>query len=372
MSTSTASRKTSAPSKRATSANDNSDDKDDKYAKVKGTKDRLFRRVFTFIAIAFMITAYVCHVTSSDMEENKGKLRHRIRRITEKMKLNDSAVKEKLLGLKKRNDHRSGGVSIDKAVAAVKADSGAGYIDEALSENSAIEMLEERRLELDKQVRDIKATGIIMETDKKSLEVTRDLQDITRFMIKAKYGDHPHYRVKVDLEFQSSIPDFDANGPHGTIVIEMAPIEYIPVSVYNWLEIARTWKSGAFHRNANHVLQATTHSRAVKESLAFQEYSDKHPHKKGTVGYCGRPSGPCWYISIQDNSSNHGPGSQQKENPHEADANFGRIVEGLDDVVPRIHSTPQMSWLDQKNQIKIKTMTILVPGPDDAFIEWKP
>jgi len=371
MSSNAASRKTSSPSKRATSDNYNNDDKDDKYAKVKGTKDRLFRRVFTFIAIAFMITAYVCHVTSSDIE-NKGKLRHRLSRITEKIKLNDSLMKK--LNDKVKNKYHgslhhgslSGGVSNDKAVAAVNA----GI--EVLSENSAIEKLEKRRLELDTQVRDIKATGIIMETDKKSLEVTRDLQDVTRFMIKAKYGNHPHYRVKVDLEFQSSIPDFDTNGPDGTVVIEMAPIEYIPVSVYNWLEIARTWKSGAFHRNANHVLQATTHARAVTESLAFQEYSPKHPHKKGTVGYCGRPSGPCWYISILDNSGNHGPGSQQKKNPHEADANFGRIVEGFDDVVPRIHSTPQMSWLDKENQIKIKTMTILVPGPDGAFTEWKP
>jgi len=244
--------------------------------------------------------------------------------------------------------------------------------DDVLSEKSPIETLEQRRLELDKQVRDIKATGVIMETDAESLNVTGALQEITRFMIQAKYGNHKHYRVKVDLEFQSSIPDFDTNGPDGTIVIEMAPIEYIPVSVYNWLEIARTWKSGAFHRNAGHVLQATTNAGAVKKSLAFQEYSKLHPHKKGTAGYCGRPSGPCWYISIQDNTGNHGPGSQQQKNPHEADANFGRIVEGLDDVVPRIHTTPQKSWLDKNNQILIKTMTILVSEPDGTFVEWQP
>merc|ERR1740124_2158693 len=100
-------------------------------------------------------------------------------------------------------------------------------------------------------------------------------------------------------------------------------------------------------------------SAAVKSPLAFQEYSDKHPHKKGTVGYCGRPSGPCWYVNIIDNSKNHGPGSQQKKNPHEADGNFGRIVSGMDDVVPRIHSVPQKSWLDKKNQVFIFTLVVI-------------
>ena len=187
-----------------------------------------------------------------------------------------------------------------------------------------------------------------------------------------RYGEHEHYRVRVELEFQDTMPDFAERGQHGTLVLEMAPVEYIPVSVYNWLEIARTWKSGEFHRNAGHVLQATTRAGAVTKSLAFQEYDERYPHKKGTVGYCGRPSGPCWYVSIQDNTRNHGPGSQQKKNPHEADANFGRIVEGMDDVVPRIHSIPQSGWLDKKNYVFIRKMTILVPmGPGGAFVEWE-
>ena len=91
------------------------------------------------------------------------------------------------------------------------------------------------------------------------------------------------------------------------------------------------------------------------------------------MGYCGRPSGPCWYISILDNTQNHGPVSQQNHNPYEADANFGKIVVGMDDVVPRIHFVPQRSWLDKKNQVFIKKMTILVPTePGGEFIPWKP
>jgi hypothetical protein len=66
-----------------------------------------------------------------------------------------------------------------------------------------------------------------------------------------------------------------------------------------------------------------------------------------------------------------GPGSQGAKNPNEADANFGRVVEGFDDVVPRIHSVPQQGWLDEKNQIMIIKMTILIPDGNGGYMEWK-
>ena len=158
----------------------------------------------------------------------------------------------------------------------------------------------------------------------------------------------------------------------------MGPIDLIPCSVYNFLEIARTWKptGGAVHRNAHHVLQVQSSSE-VRKSMPFQEYSPEYPHQKGTTGYAGRPSGPGWYISIQDNTQNHGPGSQQKHNPYEADSLFGRVIQGFDDVVPRIHSVPQMGWLDKNNQIAIPKMTILIQVPNnnkskDEPHEWIP
>ena len=101
-----------------------------------------------------------------------------------------------------------------------------------------------------------------------------------------------------------------------TIVIELAPIELIPCSVFYFLELARGWTKGSFHRNAAHVLQVQSHSAYIKASMPFQEYSPQHPHKYGTVGYAGRPSGPGWYVSIKDNTHNHGPGSQQKWVPY--------------------------------------------------------
>jgi hypothetical protein len=158
---------------------------------------------------------------------------------------------------------------------------------------------------LDEEVRSIKKTGVIMETDPEAIKKTTMLKEATRTLLKAKYGDHEAYRVKVYLEFQPSIPDFASKGPDGSITIEMAPIDLQPVSVYNFLEIARTWIRGSFHRNAVHVLQVNAVSEAIHKPLPFQEYSEKFPHKKGTTGYAGRPSGPGWYVSIQDNTINH-------------------------------------------------------------------
>lgn len=227
---------------------------------------------------------------------------------------------------------------------------------------------------LDEKVRNyksnLKRAKLFMETDPGALKLTKELQDLTRVLILKKYGTD-ELRVLIDLVFPESIPDYSEATKNGQLTLEMAPIDLIPCSVYNFLEIARTWKSGSFHRNAGHVLQVQSNSD-VRRSMPFQEYSPEFPHKKGTVGYAGRPSGPGWYVSIMDNTRNHGPGSQQKDNPHEADSNFGRVVQGMDDVVPRIHSIPQEEWLDRGNQISITKMTILVPDANapNQWIPW--
>jgi hypothetical protein len=240
----------------------------------------------------------------------------------------------------------------------------------ASAKAAALQDLQTKYLDLDQKTRAMKATGVIMETDPASLQLTKQLQAVTTDLLYARYGRYNSYRVKLDLEFQPSIPDYVEKGKDGSVVIELAPIHLIPVSVYTFLEVARTWKGGEFHRNAGHVLQATARS-AVKKSLPFQEYSAQHPHKKYTTGYCGRPSGPCFYISIMDNTGNHGPGTQQDKNPYEADANFGRIVQGVEDgTVARIHSTPGIEWLDAKDQIKILRMTIMVPDGSGAYKKW--
>ena len=227
---------------------------------------------------------------------------------------------------------------------------------------------------LDAEVRRIKTTGVIMETDPESLKATAKLQEATRRLLKARYGEKEPYRVKVILEFQEHSPEFDKKGPHGSILIEMAPSRLQPHSVFTFLEITRQWKGGAFHRIARHVVQVMVRGRFP--ALAFQEYSKEYPHEERTVGYAGRPSGPGWYVSIQDNVRNHGPGSQQKHNPYEADSCFGRVIAGYDNEVQRIAKIPEHGFLsDPKKHVPIREMIILVPGdgPDavDGYIEWK-
>ena len=232
---------------------------------------------------------------------------------------------------------------------------------------------------LEAQVRTIKSTGIIMETDPTALALTRKLQDVTRKLITLRYHNPSNenndniknYRIELQLEFQPSIPDYGTKGKDGSIVVELAPISLLPCSVYNFLEIARTWKSGAFHRNANHVLQATAHSTAITSAMPFQEYSPLYPHERGTVGYCGRPSGPGFYISIMDNTVNHGPGSQQKRNPYEADSIIGTVIKGMEDgTVSRIRGMPGHEFLSNKyDWVLIKTMRILVPSSSSSEAE---
>lgn len=226
---------------------------------------------------------------------------------------------------------------------------------------------------MDAEVRRIKETGVIMETDNKSLIATKKLQDATRRLLVARYGSAEPYRVRLELEFQETIPDFAENGSYGEIVIELAPSELVPHSIYTFLEIARNWNSGAFHRIAGHVLQVMVHGNSVKH-LAFQEYSPDFPHKKGTVGYAGRPSGPAWYVSTVDNTKNHGPGSQQKHNPYEADSCFGKIVVGFDDVIQRIKKVDGNGFIsDRRKHVLIKSMEILVPSQnsDSGYTKWK-
>jgi len=255
-----------------------------------------------------------------------------------------------------------------------------------------VKILEAALMKLDTEVRSIKKSlpnGHFMETDPGALEVTKKLQDATQKLMAARYGpdyDDPagdvygghHYRIKFDLAFQKSMPDYAENGASGSFTIEMAPTSIIPHAVFTFLEVARLFKRNAasggfgtaFHRNADHVLQARVQVRAVQH-LAFQEYDKRYPHKKYTLGYAGRPSGPEFYVSIQNNSGNHGPGSQQKANPNEADGNFGRVISGFD-VVDRVHKMPGHGFIGTgEDVVGIQEMTIQVPSADGTYTVWK-
>ena len=224
---------------------------------------------------------------------------------------------------------------------------------------------------LDRKVREIKANVDIFETDPEAQAAATTLQEATRHLLAARYGSKEPYHVKVILQFQPSIPDFQEKGASGEFMIEMAPSSIIPHSVFTFLEVARNWKSGAFHRIAPHVLQVMVQTNNHIQHLAFQEYSPLYPHEKMTCGYAGRPSGPAFYVSIQDNSKNHGPGSQQEHNPYEADASFGKVIEGFEETVMRITKVPGKSFLnDPALHVIIKQMIIMIPNESGEYQVW--
>ena len=94
-------------------------------------------------------------------------------------------------------------------------------------------------------------------------------------MLTAKYGPEP-YIVQVDLKFPDTMPDFATAGADGTLLYQMAPAALVPYGVFYFLELVHDWKSGAFHRMAGHVLQATVRGSG-HSGLAFQEYVGHHP-----------------------------------------------------------------------------------------------
>jgi hypothetical protein len=253
--------------------------------------------------------------------------------------------------------------------------------DNTPSPRDRMERLVKRVVDSDRHVRQMKETvvaaGKFMEVDPRALAATTELQIRTQELLRERYGASEPYRVSVDVTFLPSNPTYVAgsNNEHASFTIELAPAALVPHSVYSFLEIARHWhiRRGSFHRRADHVLQVQTLGRAV-EHLAFQEYSPDFPHVKGTVGYAGRPSGPHWYISIQDNRRNHGPGTQQKANPHEADSCFGKVVEGFDLVIlDRVTKMPGSGFLKPDKHVLIDKMTIQVPDPahPGEYMEWK-
>lgn len=245
-----------------------------------------------------------------------------------------------------------------------------GDSPEAMHQTTVDTMLE--------NIRSFKARGIVLEEDENAKQAIASVQQELKQLIQIRYGPGPYY-VEMKLTFPETMPDFTSAGAEGIIIIELAPIDLVPYSVFYFMELVRNWKGGAFHRNAGHVLQSMIDGVGKIKGLAFQEYHPSYPHKKLTMGYAGRPGtikhvssviiscqvvflgGPAFYISTQDNSVNHGPGSQGSKT--EADSCFGRIYKG-EDVVERMKLQPGKSEpmgfvKDHKNYINIPSMKFI-------------
>jgi hypothetical protein len=92
--------------------------------------------------------------------------------------------------------------------------------------------------------------------------------------------------------------------------------------------------------------------------------SPNFPHVKYTLGYAGRPGGPDFYVSTQDNTQNHGPGGQASyEEASEADPCFAKVVPGYEPVVDRMHQSEVQpgNYMRMKHYVAIRHMRLVPP-----------
>ena len=181
------------------------------------------------------------------------------------------------------------------------------------------------------------------------------VQDISRRDAIAKYGAGVH-RVQLELEFPDS-----AEGPN-TIVMELAPLELMPHSVFTFMEMvsADLFDGCSFILNAMHVIKAAplpydgssasakvrAFTRNGLESVAYREYSPDYPHEKYTVGFAADGS-PSFYINTQDNTD-----------IHVGDPCFAKIISGMD-TVQRLEASPTRNGIWYRQRIGLKKATLL-------------
>ena len=261
-------------------------DDDNKYIKIRIQRNRMRHLTIVFfgslLAIGFLLWGRNARETEKakvlpipDLAVSKGDSQGRSRKDVRHRKVLDDAdetprnIQTKRLA---RAAKRQGAKKDAGAYAGAQT-----KMEKDLSEYVSEEDLAELVKSLDDEVRTVKSRlktkkGEFMETEPEALRKTKRLQDATRKLLNARYGTDERYRVEVILEFQDTIPDFEEGGKDGSILIELAPSELVPHSVFTFLEIARNWKGGAFHRIAGHVLQVRTNPNpspitSVKQGL---------------------------------------------------------------------------------------------------------
>lgn len=99
------------------------------------------------------------------------------------------------------------------------------------------------------------------------------IQDISKRHLIQKYGTGPHQvSIQVSYDPQSNIYTADETG--GTIIIELAPIDEMPATVYLFLEQVSTglMDGCSFHRNAHHVVQGGPASNFIQTKAKHKDF----------------------------------------------------------------------------------------------------
>jgi hypothetical protein len=110
---------------------------------------------------------------------------------------------------------------------------------------SEAELQEQVDAQIDK-VRKLKfERHLVMEKDPEAQREIKILQDLVRQLIYKQYGKGP-LRVEMKLQFPQSMSQ--ATMPQEqTLMIDLAPVTLVPYSVYFFLEIVKHWKVRSYH-----------------------------------------------------------------------------------------------------------------------------
>lgn len=90
------------------------------------------------------------------------------------------------------------------------------------------------------KIRTMKQNNIVMEKDEEALFEISVLQEKLRSLLLSEYGPQPYY-VEMQIEFPQSMAKVGLD-QSATLLIELAPIDFVPYSVYYFIKVVENWK----------------------------------------------------------------------------------------------------------------------------------
>jgi hypothetical protein len=158
------------------------------------------------------------------------------------------------------------GLVVDAAQLALKLEE----VKKAAAVNPLLTPLQQLHLNVTAEIEGVRRLKqhVVMESDPQALAATLTLQAHLRDLLRMEYGDEP-YRVEMKVQFPKSM-ESPGQTQEASLMIDLAPIDMVPYSVYYFLQIVKGFKKGAFHRNAGHVLQSQIRTLDTMQSLAWQ------------------------------------------------------------------------------------------------------